>query len=87
MSKSNISVKYKFPIEGLKWIPYVVGWVFGVFSLIFWLLILIVGVLSKDKHRFIDQNIHNVVYIYGVVIIALILIFLITGAFLISLLI
>lgn len=81
---AKISMHYKFPIDGLKWIPYVIGWIFGVFNLMFWLILLIVGVLSKDKHRFIDKTFHEVVYVYGVVCIGIILMILIIASFMLK---
>ena len=81
---SSVSLKQEFPISGLKWLPYIIGWVFGVFNLLFWLIQLIVGAFMEDKHKFIDRVFHEVIYYYGLVCIALIFVALITGTFMIN---
>jgi hypothetical protein len=73
MKNKGISLKRNFPIDGLKWIPYLIGWILGVFFTPFWIILLIVGVLSKDKHEFIDVSLHNTVYIWGIFCIGFIL--------------
>jgi hypothetical protein len=83
---SKISLKHKFPIDGLKWIPYVIGWIFGFFQLFFWILQFIVALFSEDKHKFIDKTFHDVVYYYGVVCIGVILLVIIIWAFYLALL-
>ena len=65
----------KFKLEGIDYIPYVLGWILGVFNLIFWIILLIVALVSENKHRFIDYTLHKFVYIYGIIMIVLILIF------------
>lgn len=57
-----------FP-EGFEWIFYIVGWVAGVFNLVFWILLLVFGLLSKDKHRFIDDDLHRIVYYWGIFVV------------------
>lgn len=66
-------VQEKFKLEGIDYIPYVMGWILGVFNLIFWLILLIAGLASENKHRFVDYTLHKIVYIYGIVMIILIL--------------
>lgn len=83
--KSGVSVKRKFPIDGLKWIPYSIGWIFGVFFQPFWIVLFIVGLLSQDKHYFIDVQIHNFVYVWGIICIGLILLAIIFASFLMTL--
>ncbi len=73
MKNRAISLKQRFPIEGLKWIPYLIGWILGVFFTPFWIILLIVGFLSNDKHQFIDVGLHNTVYIWGIFCIGMIL--------------
>ncbi len=63
-----------FKLEGIDYVPYVLGWILGVFNLIFWIIILIAGLASENRHRFIDYTLHKIVYIYGIVMIILILI-------------
>lgn len=67
----------RFKLEGLMYIPYVIGWVLGIFNIIFWAILLIVGLVSEDKHKFIDYTLHKFVYIYGIVMMVLLLMFLI----------
>lgn len=63
-----------FHATGAKLIPYVFGWVFGVFNLVFWWVVLIAGVLSGNKHEFIDSTLHKIVYIWGWIMIVLLII-------------
>ncbi len=70
--KKKVTSENKFPINGIKWVPYIAGWIFGVFNLVFWIIIAIVGVLSKNKHKFIDEDIHTVVMIWGIFVLILI---------------
>lgn len=83
-SRSGVSIRHKFPIEGLKWLPYVIGIIFGIFNLIYWLIQLVVGVVSKDKHKYIDYTFHEVTYYYGLVIIGFILLAIIIASFFLS---
>lgn len=78
--KSGVSLRQKFPIVGLKWLPYCLGWIFGVGNLVFWWILLIVGLIQKDRHKFIDRTIHEVIFIYGLVCIGLILVAVILSA-------
>ena len=71
-NKDEKIVKEKFKIEGIDYIPYVVGWILGVFNLIFWFILLIVGLASENKHKFVDYTLHKIVYVYGIVMIILI---------------
>lgn len=66
----------KFNIEGIDYVPYVIGWILGVFNIIFWIIVLIAGLASENKHRFIDYTLHKIVYVYGIVMIILIVLLL-----------
>lgn len=83
--KSAVSVKRKFPIDGLKWIPYSIGWFFGIFFQPFWIVVFVMGLISQDKHHFIDVQIHDIVYVWGIICIGLILLAIIFASFLMAL--
>lgn len=66
----------KFNLVGIDYVPYVIGWILGVFNIIFWIILLVAGLASENKHKFIDYTLHKIVYIYGIVMIILIVLIL-----------
>lgn len=80
MVKNN---KNNFPIQGpLMWFFYIIGWMFGIFNLFFWITELIAGITAENKNKFINITFHKIVYIWGIitsVIVAIMILLMIVG--------
>ncbi len=62
----NLNKKYeKFPITGWKWIFYFFGWITGIWSPLFWLIMVFLH-YSKEEGKFFNIKFHRRVYIWGI---------------------
>jgi hypothetical protein len=55
-----------FPIKGLQWIFYILGWVTGAFNLVFWFVVFILFAISDKNLPFFNNNLHKRVYYWGI---------------------
>jgi hypothetical protein len=74
----------KFPITGLKWIPYIIGWATGVFSLLFWLIMVVANYVYNKNDPFFNNDFHRRVYYWGLVFTALIFVAIVSIVFMFS---
>jgi hypothetical protein len=69
--------KEKFPIKGGQWVPYIFGWLW-VTSWLWWVIMLIIYGVKKDK-KFFGPQFHRRVMVSGWIMIPIFAIFFVIG--------
>lgn len=55
-----------FPIKNWQWFFYIIGWISGIFNLLFWFVMFILFAINDKNASFFNNNLHKRVYYWGI---------------------